>query len=46
VLRKDAVDSPSWTEIQQITPEGNLGKFTDDTVADLPRFYLIEAVRQ
>jgi hypothetical protein len=46
VLRKDVVDSPTWTEIQQITPEGNLGKFTDDSVTDLPRFYLIEAVRQ
>lgn len=46
VLRKDLIDSPAWTEIQSITPEGNVGTFTDDTVADLPRFYLIEAVRQ
>jgi hypothetical protein len=45
VLRKDLIDSPAWTEIQSITPEGNVGTFTDDTVEDLPRFYLIEAVR-
>jgi hypothetical protein len=45
VLRKDAIDIPEWTEIRQITPEGASATFTDDTVADLPRFYLIEAVR-
>ena len=27
-------------------PEVNVGTFTDETVEDLPRFYLIEAVRQ
>jgi hypothetical protein len=46
VLRKDLIDSPAWTEIQSITPQGNVGTFTDETVEDLPRFYLIEAVRQ
>jgi hypothetical protein len=45
VLRKDTLTDAAWTEIRRVTATEAQSTFTDESVADVPRFYLIEAVK-
>lgn len=45
VLRKDRLTDLQWTEVTRVAATSDRTRFTDTDVADLPRYYLIEAVR-
>jgi hypothetical protein len=44
VLRKDRLISPDWIEIQRLRAFGNRTTFSDESAAEVPRYYLIEAI--
>ncbi len=45
ILRKDALSDTEWTELRRVTATEAQSTFTDESVSDAPRFYLIEAVK-
>lgn len=45
VLRKDRLSDPEWAEVDTVTASADRTTYNDASVTDVPRYYLIEAIR-